>query len=118
MKNKRNFVYLIILTVTVIFISPPVSALGRRHGEAKRQSIEITGRVRLIGSAPFPDLVLSDETGRDWYVRQEEKDKLSKLEQQTVKIRAAFEVEDIILADGKKVGERRILYDIVLVSRF
>jgi hypothetical protein len=99
-----------------VFVSLPISALGNKDHLPKRQDVEIAGRVRLVGNVPFLELIVSDAAGQEWYVAPEEEDILSDYEQTTVKIRARYETKDIILADGKKVGEKRILHDIVLLK--
>jgi hypothetical protein len=86
--------------------------MGR--GDLPRGEVTVTGRVRLVGTAVFNDLVISDGEGRDWYVEGEDREKLAGKEQQQVTVRGSAETRDIILADGKKAGVRFVLRNITL----
>ncbi|MDR1863380.1 MAG: hypothetical protein LBQ67_05600 [Treponema sp.] len=88
--------------------------LGRR--DLPQGEVTVTGRVRLVGTAAFNDLVISDEEGRNWYVEGEDRKKLAMMEQRQVTVRGRAENEDIILADGTKAGVRLILRDITLIE--
>jgi hypothetical protein len=91
-----------------------VWAMGRKdlpHGE-----VTVTGRVRLVGTAMFNDIVISDGEGRDWHVEGEDRGKLAMMEQQQVTVKGNAETQDIILADGKKAGVRFILRNITLLE--
>ena len=88
--------------------------MGR--GDLPRGEVTVTGRVRLVGTSVFNDIVISDSEGRDWYVEGEDREKLAAKEQQQVTVRGSAETRDIILADGKKAGVRFILRNITLLE--
>src|SRR6056297_1251442 len=78
------------------------------------ERVEITGRLRLVGSASFNDLVITDDAGRDWYVDDSERKKLASYEQQVVTLRAIVKRREIVLANGKKLPDRRVLTKVVV----
>ncbi|MDR2495237.1 MAG: hypothetical protein LBD24_08460 [Spirochaetaceae bacterium] len=95
---------------------PVVSGEGLDSVESG-QLVEITGRVRLVGSMPHPRLVITDESERDWYVVDEEKEKraLEGLDQQFVTVRARVELVEVILANNQVLGIRRIIREIAVI---
>ncbi len=84
------------------------------HEVREGERVEITGRLRLVGSASFNDLVLTDNAGRDWYVDDSEREKLASYEQQVVTFRAIVKRKEIVLANGKKLPDRRVLTKVVV----
>ncbi|GHV75842.1 hypothetical protein AGMMS49942_06630 [Spirochaetia bacterium] len=84
------------------------SAVGGRR-------VEVSGRVRLVGSEPFPDLVLTDTEEHTWYIDSADRKTLSRYEQQTVTIRGTVELKEMVLANGRSLGTRRTLSGITLV---
>jgi hypothetical protein len=80
------------------------------------QSVEVSGRIRLVGSEPFPDLVLTGEGDHTWYIDPADRQTLSRYEQQTVTIRGTVEIREMTLANGKSLGSRKILSRITLVK--
>jgi hypothetical protein len=78
--------------------------------------IRVQGRVRLVGSMPLPSLVISDSGGRDWYVEDAGRNRIAGYEQQTITVEGRAEYRDIILANGKKIGVRRLLRDITVIE--
>ncbi|MDR3160465.1 MAG: hypothetical protein LBU28_02495 [Spirochaetaceae bacterium] len=77
--------------------------------------VEITGRVRLVGNEPFPELVLTGEDGRDWFIAEEDRAVLSAYEQRTVTVRGRVSLREMILANGQRLESRRILSGLTLV---
>jgi len=97
----------------------PAIAGGQGDGggdTGKMEKIEVKGRVRLVGSALFAELVVSGEDGRDWYVEGADRQKLSGMEQREVTVRGRAESRDFVLANGVKAGVRWFLRDIELVK--
>jgi hypothetical protein len=90
-------------------------AFGQKEVLPKGE-ITITGMVRLVGSARFNDIVITDNEDNDWYIEGEDRNKLASLEQQQVTVKGVTEYENLILADGKKAGIRRYLRKIMLVE--
>jgi hypothetical protein len=80
------------------------------------QTVELTGKIRLVGSEPFPELVLSDDGGHDWYIDRESRGSVSGYEQRSVTVRGKVELKEMVLADGRSLGYRRILSKLVLLE--
>ncbi len=79
--------------------------------ETVRSGAEVTvrGKVRLVGTALFTSLVISDADGRDWYVAEDDRAEIREYEQREVTVRAVAERKPMTLADGTKLEDRRIL---------
>jgi hypothetical protein len=90
-------------------------ALGQKDN-LPRGEITVTGTVRLVGTAYFNDIVITDSEDNDWYVEGEDRKKLSLLEQEQVTVKGVTEYEDIILADRTKAGIRRYLRKITVLE--
>lgn len=71
--------------------------------------ILLTGRVRRVGSALFQNIVITDTDGRDWYVGKTEQTALEAYEQQVVTVRGLVFRREMVLANGKKLEDRREL---------
>lgn len=78
---------------------------------------EITGTVRLVGNMPFPQLVITDRLDQDWYIAERDRHLFAGLEQQTVTVQGTPELVDLILANNKRLGVRRILKHIRTVEK-
>jgi hypothetical protein len=91
---------------------------GVKSGNPRRPlgALTLTGRVRLAGTARFPELVLSDGENRDWYIAHEEIPKLSGYEQRIVTVRGSAFVQDLILANGEKTGLYYTLREIEILA--
>jgi hypothetical protein len=100
----------------IIAAAGGLAALGQKDEEFPKGKITVSGRVRLVGTAIFSQLVITDDKDRDWYVEGEDRKKLSRMEQRTVKVKGTTEYEDIILANGENVGVRRFLRKITIVN--
>ena len=89
-----------------------LSAWGRRE---KGNVVELTGVVRLVGSALMPELVIS---GRDmeWYVAKEEQHKLWDFQHRMVTVEGTETVMALTFANGLPAGERRTLKKIKIIS--
>jgi hypothetical protein len=111
LRNKSKIV--IVLSVLAFFTL--LSAGKQEDQEYPQGTIEITGRIRLVGTALFSNMVITDSQDRDWYVENEDRQKLSSLEQREVTVRGKTEYRDIIMASGEKAGVRRYLRDIKIM---
>jgi hypothetical protein len=78
--------------------------------------VELIGRVRLLGSEPFPDLVITGEDGVDWYLEGPSRRTLQPREQRTVRIRGRLELREMVLANGRSLGFRRFLQDVEILE--
>jgi len=78
--------------------------------------VEVTGRVRLVGTSRFPSLVITNEE-RDWLIDDGEREKLMGLQQQVVTVRAQKHPYDVFLANGLFSHRHYVLRNIVIVVR-
>jgi hypothetical protein len=78
--------------------------------------VELEGRVRLLGSDPFPDLVLTSGDDEDWYLEGPSRRALQSYEQRIVRVRGRVELREMVLANGRSLGFRRFLADVELVG--
>jgi hypothetical protein len=85
------------------------SGLAAGGTAAAQGELLLSGRVRLVGSALFPRLALTDEEGRDWFVEGADRRLLAPYEQCRVKVRGRPEYREIILAKGQRAGTERFL---------
>ena len=77
--------------------------------------VQVTGRVRLVGNDPFPELVITAQD-REWYIDKEDVQKLKDLQQRTVTVEGTETVKTITYASGRSAGERRTLKNIRIIS--
>jgi len=79
------------------------------------QKVEVSGRVRLVGSSPMTSLVISGED-REWYIESNENKKLMHLQQQNVTVIANEYYEDRVFANGTSAGRFYFLKDITVIE--
>jgi hypothetical protein len=91
------------------------AALGAREGGEKRETLRVTGVVRLVGSGPGMELLISNED-QEWQIDKKDRDKLLNLQQQTVTVEGEEWTEELIFADGRPAGERRYLGNITIIE--
>ena len=84
-------------------------------GKEKSTVVKVTGIVRLVGSSPISEIVITGE-GVQWYIAREDEHKLMDLQHCTVTIEGAETVEELRLANGRPAGERRTLSKIKIIS--
>ncbi|GHV94328.1 hypothetical protein AGMMS50293_06480 [Spirochaetia bacterium] len=96
--------------------SKPLRGTGLYAKALDGQYVELAGRIRLVGSAPFPELVLSDGENNDWYIEKASREIVSAYEQQTVTIRGKLTLQDMILANGTVLDKRRMLSELTLIK--
>jgi hypothetical protein len=93
-----------------------LAALGQKDPGFPKGKITVSGRVRLVGTALFPGMVITDDQDRDWYIEGEDREKLAGMEQRQVKVRGAAEYREVVLANGEQAGIRRFLKNIVVLK--
>ena len=91
------------------------TALFARGSRARPPVVEVTGVVRLVGSAHFPELVISGPEGQ-WHVAKEDEQKLWDLQYQMVIVEGEETVENLTFANNVPAGERRTLRNITVIS--
>ncbi|MDR2419061.1 MAG: hypothetical protein LBD79_08400 [Treponema sp.] len=78
--------------------------------------VEVTGRVRLVGNVPFAEFVITDANEQDWYIDTDSHPVLATYEQRVITVRGVLELLDLVLANGRRVGMRRVLHNVRLVE--
>jgi hypothetical protein len=71
--------------------------------------LTIHGRLRLVGGEPFPDLVLTDPEGNEWYLDRQYRKALEVYQHREITLRGEAETREMILANGRVLGTRRFL---------
>jgi hypothetical protein len=82
--------------------------------EVRERLVKITGRVRMVGSGTFPELVLSGEE-REWYIDKTSVAALRDYQQQTITVEGIETWADLSFANGFSAGRRYTLRDIKIV---
>ena len=77
--------------------------------------VEVTGKVRLVGSGAYPELVINGPE-KEWYVARDEEHKLKDLQQRTVTVKGNETVVTLTYASGLPAGEKRTLKNIKIIS--
>ena len=106
-KNGQFFFLLLFLCLA--------AALPAGGGKEKGSVVRVTGRVRLVGSSPVYEIVITGQEGQ-WYIAREESHKLMDYQHQTLTVEGAEEIEQLTLANGLPAGERRTLSNIKIIS--
>jgi len=77
---------------------------------------EISGKIRLIGNAPFSQLVITDENGKNFIISKEYYPTFKKLIYTKVTISSKIEEEELHSADSKYTKFRYFLIDPVIIK--
>jgi len=77
--------------------------------------VRVTGIVRLVGTANFPELLI-DNSQMSWYVAKDEMDKLNDLQHRTVTVEGEETVTELKFGNGLSAGTRRDLKNIRIIS--
>lgn len=98
--------------IVALLLSPLCVWARGQAGEV----LEVTGRVRLVGNVPFTELVITDVNEQDWYIDMDSRSVLAAYEQRVVTVRGTLELLDMVLANGRHVGTRRVLCNVRLIK--
>jgi len=106
MNSRFRFLLLLFLCLA--------AALPAGGKKEKISIVRVSGTVRLVGSAPLSELVI---TGPDneWHIAREEGYKLHDLQYRTVTVEGEETVAELKLANGKS-GELRTLSNIKIIA--
>jgi hypothetical protein len=108
--------FAIALLLFAVCIGVDVYALGNKDKNgSKPQNVEVSGRVRMVGSVPMVSLVITGES-REWYIDSEEQEKFISLQHQVVTVRASEYYQDMVFANGRPAGRFYYLKNIVIIS--
>ena len=91
-----------------------LAAFGRRENPGM-QTIQVSGRVRMVGSSPMTSLVLSGED-REWHIDENDKEKLMPYQQQIITVRGKEYYRDLTFANGRSAGRWYYLTDISIIQ--
>jgi hypothetical protein len=120
---KRSYVLILFLFCIAASLSP----LGRKEKapvqeessaieeEQKGVLVQVSGRVRLVGNAPFTELVITGNED-EWYIAREEAPLLHEFQHQTVTVEGLETVAELRFANGVFAGLRRTLRDIKILE--
>jgi hypothetical protein len=114
MNNKR----LVLLVIIICVIAAAIYARGSRDTPAKplAKTVQVSGRVRLTGSAPLYNLLITNED-REWYIDPDDQQKLWLLQQQLVTVTAKEYYSDLFFANGAPAGRQYFLKDIKIITQ-
>ena len=113
----RSSLILFLLLVTAGNLLP----LGKKEKTRAKtqysepQTVEASGRVRMVGNSPMTSLVISGED-REWHIESGENEKLMHLQQQNVTVTAKEYYEDRVFANGTSAGRFYFLKDIIVIA--
>ncbi|MBI9097219.1 MAG: hypothetical protein JEY91_02015 [Spirochaetaceae bacterium] len=80
------------------------------------QIAEVSGKVRRVGNDPLTVLIITDSADRDWYLDEAGTILLQSYEQKAIMVKGTVELKEMVLANGKKLGTRRILTDVTIIN--
>ena len=89
-------------------VNPPPEGLN------EIRSVTVTGKVRLVGTGMFNELVISGD--HEWYIARDERDKLHRLQQQTVTVEADEIIRERTLLNNRGSIYRWELSNIKIIS--
>jgi hypothetical protein len=115
-KSPLLFLLPLIFSATVLY-----GLGGQDNGPEKKpapklaSTIRVTGRVRLVGSGPGMELVITG-TGREWRIDKADQDKLWNLQQQTVTVEGEETSQEMTFANGRSAGTWYVLRNIRIIE--
>jgi hypothetical protein len=83
--------------------------------KAETMHVQVTGIVRLVGSGPMTEIVITG-TDKEWYVSRDEDRLLRDLQHRTVTVEGYESVFELRFANGLYAGQRRTLNNIRIIS--
>jgi hypothetical protein len=116
---------LLIKMLPLFFIAAlPLNAMGGSASGADEveaeymkdngKQVTVSGTVRIVGSMPFTETVISDNDA-DWFIGKDEQLKLAGYEGQTVTVSGKARYTSLVLANGEQAGVRRALTNIKIL---
>jgi hypothetical protein len=103
-----------------IFLFTSVTAVFSLGGKEKNRKeplevIQVTGTVKLTGTANFPEIIIANSEG-SWVIAKEEMDKLYDLQHRTVTVEGEETVTELRFANGLPAGLHRELRNIKIIA--
>ncbi|GHV36755.1 hypothetical protein AGMMS49546_02720 [Spirochaetia bacterium] len=121
-RNKRPL-RRFFLILPLLFSAVLAPALGRQDGGGrgifgggeKPKTVRVTGRVRLTGSGPGMELVITGPD-REWRIDKKDQDKLWDLQQQTVTVEGRETSKEMKFANGTSAGTWYYLENVKIIE--
>ena len=79
------------------------------------KTVQVTGTVRLVGNANFPELIISN-SDNVWYIAEDEAGGLFNYQQRTISVEGEETTRELTLANGRPAGTRRELRNVKILS--
>jgi hypothetical protein len=135
--NRASCIFAVVLCAGLFFYVRDADAWGRQDRDSesevsrdfssgtnfegsaadrKKETLRIEGRVRLVGSMPFPSTVIPDSEDNDWYIEDADRELVKNRQQETVIVEGSPQYKDLVLANGEKIGVRRYLRNIRIID--
>jgi uncharacterized protein YfeS len=110
---NRNF----FLVPLFLCLAASLPAFGAKEKNKNKTVtvVRVTGLVRLVGTANFPELII-DNSQTLWYIARDEKYKLNDLQHRTVTVEGEETVTELKFGNGMSAGTRRDLKNIRIIS--
>jgi hypothetical protein len=113
--NRNIFLILLFLCFAV-----SLPAFGAKEKDTEKnvnavKIIRVTGIVSMVGTATFPDLIISNSE-MSWYIAKDEMSKLKDLQHRTVTVEGEETVRELRFGNGLSAGTRRDLKNIKIIS--
>jgi len=106
----------LVILLSLLCIAAVLPALGNKEkNQVAATVVQVTGKVRLVGSGPMPELVITGPD-KEWYIDREEEHKLKDMQHRTVAVEGTETVIELKFANGMSAGERRTLKKIKIIS--
>jgi len=105
-----------LLVIVFLCLAMSLPAFGSKDkNNGKTSVVRVTGVVRLVGTALFPELII-DNSQTAWYIAKEEMKKLNDLQHRTVTVEGEETVTELKFGNGMSAGTRRDLKNIKIIS--
>lgn len=108
----KNYCLFLLL---IFCITAMLQARGNRENSVITEYVQVTGIVRLVGTALFPEIVISG-LEHEWYAAAEERDKLYEFQHHAVTVEAEETIIELRFANGQPAGIRRELRNIKITD--
>jgi len=106
----------VLLLTGLLLLCATVYAFGGKEKEASDSRIvQISGVVRLVGTANFSELVLTNSDG-DWHITADERYKLHDLQQRMVTVEGEATITEKRSTNGVFNLTRRVLKNVRILS--
>jgi hypothetical protein len=109
----------LLLLFPLLLSAAALCGLGGQDDNEKPQTVRastrVTGRVRLVGSGPGMELVITGEN-REWHIDKKDQDKLRNLQQQTVTVEGEERSQEMTFANGSSAGTWYFLRNIKIIE--